>query len=125
MELVAVSVWAVLEHYGEVSRNFHSIFPSISNSKASSDTVKIAPIPKAANWAVGTFVFVAFANHEFCQYRRFLEKSHMKRAVEIIDRKKAVKEAEAKQKREERRRRKEEADKAAEEAAKKSSWKFW
>ena len=88
--------------------------------------IVIAPIPKAANWAVGTFVFVAFANHEFCQYRRFLEKSHMKRAVEIIDRKKAEKEAEAKRKRDERRRLKEEADKAAEEAAKnKSSWKFW
>ena len=50
----------------------------------------------------------------------------MKRAVEIIDRKKGEKEAEAKRKRDERRRLKEEADKAAEEAAKnKSSWKFW
>jgi cytochrome c oxidase assembly protein subunit 20 len=49
----------------------------------------------------------------------------MKRAVEIIDRKKANKEAEAKRKREERRRLKEEADRAAEEASKKSSWKFW
>lgn len=49
----------------------------------------------------------------------------MKRAVEIIDRKKAAKEAEAKQKRDERRRLKEESDKALEEASKKSSWKFW
>ncbi|KAH8687112.1 hypothetical protein BGZ60DRAFT_425039 [Tricladium varicosporioides] len=85
-----------------------------------------APIPKAANWAVGTFIFASFANYEFCQYRRMLEKSHMKRAVEIIDRKKAEKEAEAKAKREERRRLKEEADQRAEEEAKrKSSWKFW
>jgi cytochrome c oxidase assembly protein subunit 20 len=85
-----------------------------------------APIPKAANWAVGTFVFLSFATHEFCQYRRFIEKSHMKRAVEIIDRKKVNKEVEAQRKREERRRLKEAADKAAEEASRKSSsWKFW
>ncbi|KAH8777197.1 hypothetical protein BGZ57DRAFT_761631, partial [Hyaloscypha finlandica] len=83
-----------------------------------------APIPKAANWAVGTFVFASFANYEFCLYRRRLEKAHMKRAVEIIDRKKAEKEAAAQAKREERRRLKEEADRKVEEAAKKS-WKFW
>lgn len=47
----------------------------------------------------------------------------MKRAVEIIDRKKAEKEAAAQEKREARRRAKEEADKLAEEA--KRSWKFW
>lgn len=52
-----------------------------------------------------------------------LERLHMKRAVEIIDRKKAEKEAAAKAKRDERRRLKEEEDKLAE--AKKSSWKFW
>jgi cytochrome c oxidase assembly protein subunit 20 len=84
----------------------------------------LAPLPKACNWAVGTFVFAAFANYELCLYKRRLEKSTMKRAVEIIDRKKAEKEAAAKAKREERRRLKEEADKKAEEAAKKS-WKFW
>ena len=47
----------------------------------------------------------------------------MKRAVEIIDRKKAEKEAEAQAKKDEMRRLKEEADKQAE--AKKNSWKFW
>jgi cytochrome c oxidase assembly protein subunit 20 len=72
---------------------------------------------------VGTFVFASFANYEFCLYRRRLEKAHMKRAVEIIDRKKAEKEAAAQAKREERRRLKEEADRTAEEA--KKSWKFW
>jgi cytochrome c oxidase assembly protein subunit 20 len=86
------------------------------------DSESIAPIPKAANWAVGAFVFAALANYEFCQYKRMLERSHMKRAVEIIDRKKAEKEAEAKAKRDERRRLKE-ADKRPE--VKKSSWKFW
>jgi cytochrome c oxidase assembly protein subunit 20 len=73
---------------------------------------------------VGTFVFASFANYEFCLYRRRLEKAHMKRAVEIMDRKKAEKEAAAQTKREERRRLKEEADRKAEEA-KKQSWKFW
>ncbi|KAH7370120.1 hypothetical protein BKA65DRAFT_487709 [Rhexocercosporidium sp. MPI-PUGE-AT-0058] len=84
-----------------------------------------APIPKAANWAVGTFVFASFANYEFCLYRRRLERQHMKRAVEIIDRKKAEKEAAAKIKREERRRAKEETDKRAEEERRKSWWKVW
>jgi cytochrome c oxidase assembly protein subunit 20 len=73
---------------------------------------------------VGTFVFASFANYEFCLYRRRLEKAHMKRAVEIMDRKKAEKEAAEQAKREERRRLKEESDRKAEEA-KKQSWKFW
>lgn len=86
----------------------------------------LAGIPKAANWAVGTFVFAAWGNYEFCLYKRRLERSHMKRAVEIIDRKKVEKEAAAKLKREERRKAKEEADRKAEEEAKrKSSWRFW
>ena len=84
-----------------------------------------APITKSANWAVGTFVFAAFANYEFCLYRRRLERAHMKRAVEIIDRKKVEKEEAARVKREERRRAKEEQDRLAEEAAKRKSWKFW
>ncbi|KAL2072030.1 hypothetical protein VTL71DRAFT_11373 [Oculimacula yallundae] len=84
-----------------------------------------APIPKAANWAVGTFVFASFANYEFCLYRRRIEKQHMQRAVEIIDRKKGEKEAAAKAKREERRRLKEEDDRRKEEEAKKGWWKVW
>lgn len=48
----------------------------------------------------------------------------MKKAVEIMDRKKAEKEAAMDAKRAERRRLKEEQDKKIEEA-KKSSWKFW
>ena len=49
----------------------------------------------------------------------------MKRAVEIIDRKKAEKEAQAQVKREARRKAKEEADRLAEEKVKTSSWKLW
>lgn len=67
---------------------------------------------------------MGIGSYEFCLQKRRLEKINMKRAVEIIDRKKAQKEAEAEQKRKERRRRKEEED-AAVEASKRSNWKFW
>ena len=89
------------------------------------DRSDLAPVPKAANWAVGTFVFTALANYEFCLYRRRLEKAHMKRAVEIIDRKKVEKENAAKAKREERRRLKEEMDNKTAEEVKSKSWRFW
>lgn len=50
----------------------------------------------------------------------------MKRAVEIIDQKKADREAKMQKAREERRKAKEEADRKAEEEEKrKNSWKFW
>jgi len=62
--------------------------------------------------------------YEFCLQKRRLEKGHMKRAVEIIDRKKAEKEAEMEKKRAERRRKKEEEE-AAIEASSRSKWKFW
>lgn len=83
-----------------------------------------ASIPKACNWAVGTFCFAGIANYEFCLYKRRLEKAYMRRATEIIDRKKLEKEKELEKKRAERRKAKEEADRLAEEA-KKPSWKFW
>lgn len=65
----------------------------------------------------------ALGSYEFCLYKRRLEKAHMKRAVEIIDRKKMEKEAQAELRRKERRRAKEEADRVEEE--RKKSWKFW
>lgn len=74
---------------------------------------------------MGTFVFAGIANYEYCSYKRRLERAYMKRAVEIIDNKKAEKEAAAKAKRDERRRLKEEEDRKAEEAAKNKGWKFW
>jgi len=83
------------------------------------------PIARACNWAVGTFCFLGIGSYEFCLQKRKLEKANMKRAVEIIDRKKLEKEKQAQAKREERRRLKEEADRKAEEAAKRSFWKFW
>lgn len=67
---------------------------------------------------------MGFGAYEFCLQKRRLEKINMKRAVEIIDRKKAEKAAEAERKRVERRRRKEEEEAAIEER-KRSNWKFW
>jgi cytochrome c oxidase assembly protein subunit 20 len=72
---------------------------------------------------VGSFVLFSIANYEFCSYKRHLEKTYMKRAVEIMDRKKAEKEEAAKLQKEERQRAKEEADRKEEE--KKKGWKFW
>ncbi|MCJ1298039.1 hypothetical protein MMC08_000828 [Hypocenomyce scalaris] len=87
-----------------------------------------APVFKACNWAVGTFCFGSFAMYEFCQRKRQLEMQGMKRAAEIIDRKKIEKEKMAEEARAARRKVKEEADAWAEEEAKRkiqSSWKFW
>lgn len=47
-----------------------------------------APTLKACSWAVATFCFGAFVSHEFCQRKRLLELQGLKRAVEVMDRKK-------------------------------------
>jgi cytochrome c oxidase assembly protein subunit 20 len=82
------------------------------------------PVFKACSWAVGTFCFAGIASYEYCHLKRNIEKANMKRAVEIIDFKKAEKEAKMRAAIEERRKAKEEADKKAEEARRKS-WRFW
>jgi cytochrome c oxidase assembly protein subunit 20 len=71
---------------------------------------------------VGSFVFFSIANYEYCLYKRQVEKAYMKRAVEIMDRKKGEKEA-ARIKMEESRRAKEEADRK--EVENKKGWRFW
>jgi len=78
-----------------------------------------APLLKSCNWAVGTFCFLGIGAYEFCLQKRRLEKSNMKRATEIIDRKKAEKEMAVQVKRDERRRAKEAADQRKEEEEKK------
>ncbi|KAI9724975.1 MAG: hypothetical protein M1812_000251 [Candelaria pacifica] len=89
-----------------------------------------APLPRASNWAVGGFCISAFTMYEYCHYQRRREKDGMKRAVELLDRKKIEREREKKMEvaREERRKAKEEADKLAEEEERKKKskgWKFW
>ncbi|KAK2628793.1 hypothetical protein QTJ16_001896 [Diplocarpon rosae] len=83
-----------------------------------------AGVLQASHWAVGTFVFGSLAKYEFCLHQRKVERQQMKRAVEIIDRKKAEKEAATKAM-DERRKLQEEADKKAEEAANYKWWKPW
>lgn len=83
------------------------------------------PVWKAANFAVAGFCLSSLGAYQYCQYRRGIEKAGMKRAVEIMDRKKADMLA----KREIRRKAKVEADRLEKEQRKEEerrrSWKFW
>ncbi|KAJ9148527.1 hypothetical protein NKR23_g4940 [Pleurostoma richardsiae] len=81
-----------------------------------------APVPKAANWAVGTWAVASILSYEFCQARRRAEREKMKRVVEVYDRK----QAESKQKEDERRRQKQLEEEAAARIASQKRWyKFW
>ncbi|KAI9707556.1 MAG: hypothetical protein M1836_000517 [Candelina mexicana] len=87
-----------------------------------------ASLPKASNWAVGGFCISSFVMYEYCHYQRRKEKNGMKRAVEILDRKKIEREEKMQAAREARRKAKEEADKLVEEEERKKKlkgWKFW
>ncbi|KUI72503.1 Cytochrome c oxidase protein 20, mitochondrial [Cytospora mali] len=46
-----------------------------------------APIPKSANWAVGSGVGISVLAYEYCQYKRRLERANMKRVVEVVTKK--------------------------------------
>lgn len=62
-----------------------------------------APVPKVANWAVGSTIAGAAASFEWCQYKRRQERVRMRRAVEVFQDsiKEKQKEAEAKKAEEE------------------------
>ncbi|CAH0026282.1 unnamed protein product [Clonostachys rhizophaga] len=75
-------------------------------------------IGKAANWAVGTFVFASMGQYEYCQYLRRCEKRDMKRNIEVINESKREK---AKKLVEE----KKEKVKAEQEKLKESSKSWW
>lgn len=89
--------------------------------------LRAAPVPKAANWAAGTFAGASLVTYEFCQYRRSREKVGMQRAIEIIDRRKVERDLQMQEKREKREQvRKELEERAAAEAAARRSWyRFW
>ena len=80
-----------------------------------------APVPKAANWAVGTAVVGAIGQYEYCQYQRRQEKEKVKRVVQVYaERARKEKEERERKEREERERReREEREKA------KKWWRFW
>ncbi|TQS37394.1 hypothetical protein Golomagni_02134 [Golovinomyces magnicellulatus] len=87
-----------------------------------------APIPKAANWAVGTFAVAAIASYEICQAKRSYEKTQIKKVVEIMDKKKEekyAKQAALEAKRLERRKLKELEDEKKEKSKSWGNWKFW
>jgi len=87
--------------------------------------VRVVSLAKAANWAVGTFVFTAIGKYELCTIARGMEKAQMKRVVEVMESKKMEQEKAMEAKRAERRRLKEEEDKLVEEQRRKKSWRFW
>ncbi len=51
------------------------------------------PVASAANWAVGAFCTVSFGAYQYCLIRRQIEKDGMRRAVEIMDQKRAENQA--------------------------------
>lgn len=48
-----------------------------------------APVPKSANWAVGSGVAISILAYEYCQYQRRVERANMKRVVEVVSKKQA------------------------------------
>ncbi|KAJ0108968.1 hypothetical protein J7T55_005516 [Diaporthe amygdali] len=48
-----------------------------------------APVPKSANWAVGSGVAMSILAYEYCQYQRRVERANMKRVVEVVSKKQA------------------------------------
>jgi cytochrome c oxidase assembly protein subunit 20 len=86
---------------------------------------KAASVSRASNWAVGAFACGSLAYHEYCQMMRQREIEGMKRAVEVLHRKRQLREQKEKQagllpK-------KPEEQKGAEEPKKdqRSWWSFW
>jgi len=45
----------------------------------------------ACNWASGSFVAIALGAYQLCQRRRAIEKDGIRRAVEVLDKKQAMK----------------------------------
>ncbi|ROW07252.1 hypothetical protein VMCG_03804 [Cytospora schulzeri] len=77
-----------------------------------------APIPKSANWAVGSGVGLSILAYEYCQYKRRVERTNMKRVVEVVSKK----QAEVKKQEEEKQM---QLKAAQEEAARKAAEKKW
>ncbi|KAK4099130.1 cytochrome oxidase biogenesis protein, Cox20 subunit [Parathielavia hyrcaniae] len=82
------------------------------------------PIPRAANWAVGTGALAAMGQYEYCQFRRRQEREKVKRVVEVY----AAKQAQEKREKEEAgRRERERIAKEEEERGRRreSWWRVW
>ncbi|KAG7294128.1 hypothetical protein NEMBOFW57_004192 [Staphylotrichum longicolle] len=77
------------------------------------------PIPRAANWAVGTGTLAAVLEYEYCQLKRRQEREKVKRVVEVY----AAKQVREREEEAARRRERERAEQEARE--KKAWWRFW
>ncbi|KAM0277264.1 hypothetical protein ACHAQH_005922 [Verticillium albo-atrum] len=85
-----------------------------------------APIPKVANWAVGSTLAGAAASYEYCQWKRRQERVRMRRTVEVYHEAMADKHKKEAEARREARDEAAKAKEAATAAAKQSAWyKFW
>ena len=82
-------------------------------------------IPRASNWAVGTFVGLSFVMYEVCQLRRHREMDGMRQAIQIMDQKKSEREENVRLAREARRKAKEEEEQRESDKRNNSGWKFW
>lgn len=102
----------------------------LSRSRMAADTsmediltcVLSAPIPKAANWAVGSGAILSIVAYEYCQYQRRVERGNMKRVVEVVTKKQAEEKRLADEKK---RLQQQEQEAAAQKAAQKSWYKIW
>jgi len=92
-------------------------------------TAILGPVWTSSSYGVGGFCFGSFAAHEVCKSNMKKERDGMKRAVEIMDRKKLEKEKQKEEMRAARRRTKEKEDarREAEERRRKERpwWKVW
>ncbi|KAL8662569.1 MAG: hypothetical protein Q9202_004621 [Teloschistes flavicans] len=82
------------------------------------------PVFVACSWAVATFSFTSFGMYEYCQRKRKIEKSNVKKMQEALEESKKKKMAEQVKNREEARKARERAREKAEGSAS-SSWAFW
>lgn len=83
----------------------------------------VAPIPKSANWAVGSGIAVSVFAYEYCQYQRRVERGKMKRVVEVVTKKQKKAEEEARAQLQTNK--KPEATTDQQVPAKKSWFRFW
>ncbi|KAL8733525.1 MAG: hypothetical protein Q9181_003558 [Wetmoreana brouardii] len=79
------------------------------------------PVFTACSWAVGAFAFSSFGMHEYCQYKRKIEKGNVRRMQEALEQRKEKKRIEQEQRLEEARK----AMQQAKEEEERSSWKSW
>ncbi|KAJ2898424.1 mitochondrial cytochrome c oxidase protein 20-like protein [Zalerion maritima] len=77
-------------------------------------------VPKAANWAVGTFLLGSIASFEYCKFNRRQEHGRVKRLLKVYNA-----ELKKKQEEEEASKRKAEEERRMEEVKTKQWYRFW